>query len=129
MIFRQGGRNQAGVSASSSTSIAVSVGTGWLTSLWASGDVSTTYQTASTAASSREFELVHGNRSVMGSMKQNVNDRTEQHSTNVRNRRATAVREVSQSEHEQVSTRVVANYNHMHALTVQYYEVSKSTAQ
>ncbi len=56
-------------------------------------------------------------------MTQTVNDRTEQHASSVRNRRATAVREVSQSEHEQISTRVVANYNHMHALTVQYYEV------
>jgi hypothetical protein len=64
-----------------------------------------------------------GSRSVMSEMNQRVNDRTEQHSTSVRNRRATAVREVSQSEHEQVSTRIVANYNHMHALTVQYYEV------
>ena len=33
------------------------------------------------------------------------------------------VKEVSQTEHEAVSTRVLANYNHMHALTVQYYEV------
>ena len=33
------------------------------------------------------------------------------------------MREVSQSEHETISTRVVTNYNHMHALTVQYYEV------
>ena len=30
---------------------------------------------------------------------------------------------MSQTEHESVSTRVVTNYNHMHALTVQYYEV------
>lgn len=64
-----------------------------------------------------------GTRSVMAKMTQNVNDRTEQHASSVRNRRATAVREVSQSEHEAVSTRVVANYNHMHAMTVQYYEV------
>ena len=41
----------------------------------------------------------------------------------MRNRRASIVREVSQSEHETISTRVVTNYNHMHALTVQYYEV------
>jgi hypothetical protein len=33
------------------------------------------------------------------------------------------VKEVSQSEHEQISTRVITNYNHMHALTIQYYEV------
>lgn len=64
-----------------------------------------------------------GSRSVMAGMSQRVNDRTEQHATSVRNRRASAVREVSQSEHEQVSTRIVANYNHMHALTIQYYEV------
>lgn len=64
-----------------------------------------------------------GSRSVMAEMEQRINDRTEQHATSVRNRRATAVREISQTEHEQVSTRVVANYNHMHALTVQYYEV------
>ena len=64
-----------------------------------------------------------GNRSTSASLTQNVNDRTEQHASSVRSRRATAVREVSQSEHEQISTRVVANYNHMHALTVQYYEV------
>ena len=64
-----------------------------------------------------------GSRSVLSEMTQRVNDRTEQHATSVRNRRASAVREVSQSEHEEVSTRIVANYNHMHALTVQYYEV------
>lgn len=64
-----------------------------------------------------------GTRSVGASMSQNVNDRTEQHAASVRNRRASAVREVSQSEHEQVSTRIVANYNHMHALTIQYFEV------
>jgi hypothetical protein len=64
-----------------------------------------------------------GSRSVLAEMNQRVNDRTEQHSTSVRNRRATAVREVSQNEHEEVSTRIVANYNHMHALTIQYYEV------
>ena len=33
------------------------------------------------------------------------------------------MQEVSQQEQEQVSTRIVANYNHMHALTVQYFEV------
>jgi hypothetical protein len=74
-----------------------------------------------TEAASSSWSI--GSRTVMAEMAQHVNDRTEQHSTSVRNRRASAVREVSQSEHEQVSTRVVANYNHMHALTVQYYEV------
>ncbi len=80
-------------------------------------------QEAETEMSALSSSWSVGNRSVTAEMSQHVNDRTEQHSTSVRNRRASSVREVSQSEHEQVSTRVVANYNHMHALTVQYYEV------
>jgi hypothetical protein len=86
------------------------------------GEASSSQQSeTNTRASSTSWSI--GNRSVMAEMAQHVNDRTEQHATSVRNRRASAVREVSQSEHEEVSTRVVANYNHMHALTVQYYEV------
>ena len=56
-------------------------------------------------------------------MLQTVNARTQQHSSNSRNRRASIVQEVAQSESESVSTRVVTNYNHMHALTIQYFEV------
>ena len=33
------------------------------------------------------------------------------------------MREVSQTESESVSTRAVTNYNHMHAMSVQYYEI------
>src|SRR5690606_33876867 len=108
---------------SSSWSAQATIGTGLLTSLWASGDASGSMQGASTTTTASSSSWSLGNRSVAASMSQNINDRTEQHSTSVRNRRATAVREVSQSEHEQISTRIVANYNHMHALTVQYYEV------
>ena len=121
--MQQGGSMATLHAESSSSSVQASVGTGLFTSLWASGDVSATTQNAmtDTTASSSSWSL--GNRSVAASMSQNINDRTEQHSTSARNRRATAVREVSQSEHEQVSTRIVANYNHMHALTIQYYEI------
>jgi hypothetical protein len=121
--MQEGGSMSTSHADSSSYSAQASVGTGLLTSLWASGDVSGTTQgaTTDTTASSSSWSL--GNRSVAASMTQNINDRTEQHSTSARNRRATAVREVSQSEHEQVSTRIVANYNHMHALTIQYYEI------
>ena len=56
-------------------------------------------------------------------MMQNVNDRTHQHAHSSRSRRASVVKEVSQTEHEGVSTRVLANYNHMHSLNIQYYEV------
>lgn len=87
------------------------------------GGSSNTHQESDTSFGARSASWSVGSRSVMAGMSQHVNDRTEQHASSVRNRRASAVREVSQSEHEQVSTRVVANYNHMHALTVQYYEV------
>nr|WP_315597704.1 hypothetical protein [uncultured Cupriavidus sp.] len=121
--MQSGGSNSWAQSESSSSSIAATVGTGLLTSLWASGDVSASGQQASTASSAGSTSWSNGTRSVNASMTQQVNDSTQQHSTSVRNRRASIVREVSQSEHEAVSTRVVANYNHMHALTVQYYEV------
>jgi hypothetical protein len=121
--MQSGGSNSWAQSESASGSVAGSVGTGLVTSLWASGDVSASGQKASTNSSAGSTSWSNGTRSVDASMTQQVNDSTQQHSTSTRNRRASIVREVSQSEHEQVSTRVVANYNHMHALTVQYYEV------
>ena len=72
---------------------------------------------ASTWASS------HGDRNLGADSTQRIQDLTQQASSSTRNRWATIVREVSQSEHEELSTRTVTNYNHMHALTLQYYEV------
>jgi hypothetical protein len=65
----------------------------------------------------------NGERTLNATMQQNINDKTQQASNSVRNRRATTVKETSQKESETLSTRVVTNYNHMHALTVQYFEV------
>lgn len=78
---------------------------------------------ASSSSDAMSYSSSAGRRDLSASMTQNVVDRTQQYANAARNRRATVVREVSQSEHEQVSTRVVTNYNHMHALSVQYYEV------
>jgi hypothetical protein len=121
--FQAGGSSASSSATSTSHSEAGAQGSGLLQSLVMSGDASMTDQTATTTAQADSSSWSLGNRSVMGSLTQNVNDRTEQHSSSVRNRRATAVREVSQSEHENVSTRIIANYNHMHALNMQYYEV------
>ena len=52
-----------------------------------------------------------------------MQDRSEQEASMARGRRASVVTEVSVSEAERLSTRVVANYNHMHALSVLYFEV------
>ena len=76
-----------------------------------------------TTTSADSFSSSAGSRSLSASMNQKVMDTTQQAASLARNRRASIVQEVSQQEHEFVSTRIVANYNHMHALTVQYYEV------
>lgn len=120
---QSGGSTSWAESSSESGSMAATVGTGLLTSLWASGDVSATGQMAHSRSDAGSESWSNGSRNMMAAMSQKINDSTEQHSTSARNRRASIVREVSQSEHEEVSTRIVANYNHMHALTVQYYEV------
>lgn len=64
-----------------------------------------------------------GMRNVSADYAQDINDSTQQNATSARDRRASTVRELSQEEHQQISTRVITNYNHMHALSVQYYEV------
>jgi hypothetical protein len=76
-----------------------------------------------TNTSADSYATSAGSREVGASMLQNASDRTHQQAHAARTRRASVVREVSQTEHESVSTRVITNYNHMHALTVQYYEV------
>ncbi len=88
-----------------------------------SGSMGHTSSSATTDATADSYSSSFGRRDVASSMMQNVNDRTHQHAHSSRTRRASVVKEVAQSEHEGVSTRVLANYNHMHALTIQYYEV------
>ncbi|BBH18671.1 hypothetical protein Back11_00160 [Paenibacillus baekrokdamisoli] len=78
---------------------------------------------AATISNSDSYSTSFGHRDIGSSMMQNVKDRTHQNAHSSRSRRASVVKEVSQTEHEGVSTRVLANYNHMHALTIQYYEV------
>lgn len=82
-----------------------------------------TFSNATSSGTADSYSSSFGQRSVGTTMGQNITDRTHQNAHSSRTRRASVVKEVSQSEHENVSTRVIANYNHMHALTVQYYEV------
>ncbi|MFE2916511.1 hypothetical protein ACFXI0_34850 [Kitasatospora indigofera] len=64
-----------------------------------------------------------GVKSVAAEAAQRIGARTQQLATAARSRNMTVVRETTQSEKEKVLTRVVTNYNHMHAMSVQYYEV------
>lgn len=88
-----------------------------------SGSAAFSSSRASNESSAESYSSSWGHREIGSTMMQDVNDRTHQHAHSSRSRRASVVKEVAQSEHEQVSTRVLTNYNHMHALTVQYYEV------
>ncbi|MFF8298901.1 hypothetical protein ACF07M_26445 [Streptomyces globisporus] len=64
-----------------------------------------------------------GVKTVAQEATQRISARTQQLATAARTRNMTVVRETMQTEKDQVITRVVTNYNHMHAMSVQYYEV------
>ncbi len=60
--------------------------------------------------------------STMNSLQQ-LRDNTTQAASAVRSQRSTVIQTVSQGESFSVETESVANYNHCHALTIQYFEV------
>src|SRR5687768_5629336 len=64
-----------------------------------------------------------GERTVTGEVVQNIADATVQNASNVRSVMSTVVVEDRQAGRQRAQTRNVTNYNHSHALTVQYYEV------
>ena len=62
-------------------------------------------------------------RNLSSNSLQNLRDRTLQSASAVRGIRSTIVQTVSQGESVRATTEVVANHNHCHAMTVQYFEV------
>lgn len=62
-------------------------------------------------------------RAVTGLALNQVRDRTLQSASAVRSQRSTVVQTARQGESVRAETEVVANYNHCHALTVEYFEV------
>jgi hypothetical protein len=62
-------------------------------------------------------------RSATASSEQYITDKTVQTANSIRSQRSTVIQTVSQGERFQVSAEVVANYNHCHAMTIQYFEV------
>lgn len=62
-------------------------------------------------------------RKVSARSAQHINDRTVQSANSVRSERSTVVQTVAQGERFETSSEVVANYNHCHAITVQYFQV------
>lgn len=64
-----------------------------------------------------------GMRSVVGNTTQQISDGFHQASSALRELNSTVIVQGEQAEAAQARTRVVANYNHSHALTIFYYEV------
>ncbi|MFM2075251.1 MAG: hypothetical protein RJB34_1556 [Pseudomonadota bacterium] len=64
-----------------------------------------------------------GRRKLSSSFSQRVNDTSSQQATSLRSVMSTVVVSGQQAERENLSTRAIANNNHAHALTIQYFEV------
>ena len=64
-------------------------------------------------------------RGLAASAAQNLSDRTQQASSAVRSQRGTVVTSQRQSESVSVTSEIVANYNHCHAITIEYFVVLK----
>ncbi|TQM63799.1 hypothetical protein FBY41_0152 [Humibacillus xanthopallidus] len=78
---------------------------------------------SSAGGSTFSWASTSGMRDVAAEATQRLTDSTHQASSLARSHWASSVREVSQSEQEEISTRAVTNYNHLHALTIEYFEV------
>lgn len=96
---------------------------GVLVGIFGGGGAGAAAGTSNTSGQSTTVAYTSGTRSTFAEYAQNVSESTQQHATSSRSRRASIVQEVRETTSEQLQTRVVANYNHMHAMSVCYYEV------
>lgn len=78
--------------------------------------------------SSESSATLDGSRTVTASSLQKLRDRTLQSAASVRNQRSTVVQTVKEGEAVRAQTEVVANYNHCHAITIEYFEVLRHFA-
>ncbi|HKP68003.1 MAG TPA: hypothetical protein VJV05_01890, partial [Pyrinomonadaceae bacterium] len=67
-------------------------------------------------------------RDSTASSLQSIRDRTQQAASAVRSQRSTVIQTVSQGERVQATSESIANYNHCHAITIQYFEVVRHFA-
>ena len=65
----------------------------------------------------------NSSRNVAANSLQTLRDRTSQAAAAMRAQRSTVIQTVSQGERVAVTTESVANYNHCHAMTIEYFEV------
>lgn len=75
------------------------------------------------AGRSEQSSFQTSSRDISASSLNRLNDRVAQAASAIRGQRATVVQSVTEGEAVRVQTEVIANYNHCHALTIQYFEV------
>ena len=81
-----------------------------------------TSQSAMSISSATVVSSLDVTQDATSELSRRITDASEQAAATVRSRRATVVREATQAESDRIQTRVVANYNHMHTLNLQYFE-------
>jgi hypothetical protein len=64
-----------------------------------------------------------GQRDLLADSQQDLHDHVRQGTSMVRSLTSTVIMQATQAESNLIQTRRVANHNHCHALTIQYYEV------
>lgn len=87
-----------------------------------SGGFSLGFGTSNSTASQKS------SRDMSGSTMQNIREKTMQTASALRSQRSTVITTISQSETTTVTTESIANYNHCHAITIQYFEVLRHLA-
>ena len=65
----------------------------------------------------------NSSREISAQTMHELKDRINQSAAAVRSQRATVVQTLGQGERTRVTTEVIANHNHCHASTIQYFEV------
>jgi hypothetical protein len=124
LVRGKGSGTSAGVSASADLMGLVEIGGGALGSTASSIGSSQVYSNSSVQGTLASETT--GERTVTGELVQNISDATVQNASNVRSVMSTVIVEDTQGGRQRAQTHNVTNYNHSHALTMQYYEVLDS---
>lgn len=82
-----------------------------------------TYSAGGAASLGGAYTTSSGTRELTAETSQEVADAFHQSTTAMRELRSTVIVQGSQAETSRAQTRIVANYNHGHAMTILYYEV------
>lgn len=114
--------NIKGSSTASTGGFAAGIGGGVL-GVFSGGAFGALFGVSGGKSSSSSSASQNSHRDSTASSMQSISDKTVQAASAVRSQRATVIQTVSQGEKVQATAESVANYNHCHAITIQYFEV------